>query len=184
MAQGLPALAAHGLHFFAAHGLQAFGAQGLQAFAPQGLHFFTAQGLALAAACNRGTKQALLTAPPPAAHGLQGLHGLVELAAEGLQGLHFATAQGLHFAAAQGLAFFDAHCAIAGRLVPPLLRITPPAAKPAKSITGITQLDRSLRFLEAIVLSLDHVPEPSAHSAGPPKSKDHAHKRKHTQKIT
>jgi hypothetical protein len=150
-AQGLHGL--HGLQAAAAQGLHGLhGLQGLQA-AAQGL-----QGLHAAAVCNRGTAHFRLPAPPPAAQGLQGLqaaaqglHGL-QAAAQGLHGLQAAAAQGLHglqgFAAAQGLHGLQA--AYAGAPVNWPVTTMPPAATPAKTMSGITVVDRSFVLLHRI----------------------------------
>jgi len=151
-AQGLHGL--QGLAFFAAHGLH--GLHGL--LVPQGLH-----GLVLAAACRRGTAQAMLVAPPPAAQGLHGLHGL--LAAHGLQGLHgFFAAQGLQglafFAAhgLHGLTFFAAHCAAAGAILTIAVAVTPTMATPATTISGIIVVDKRVLFLDSIFSLPDRGP--------------------------
>ena len=125
-AQGLQGL--HGLQAEAAQGLQGLhfaAAQGLHFAAAHGLHFAAAQGLHFAAA--------------------QGLHFAAA------QGLHFAAAQGLGLAAAQGLHFAAAHCAMAGAILTPSVKSAPPAATPAKTISGMKVLERSARFLELIV---------------------------------
>ena len=125
----------------------------------------------------RGIAQATTEPPPPAAQGLQGLHGLQGFAAaqglqgfaaQGLQGFAaaqglqgFFTAQGLHglqaLAAAQGLqGFFTAqglqglHAAWAmGTPICPETTM-PPAATPAKTTMGTMAVDINKRFLDFI----------------------------------
>ena len=102
----------------------------------------------------RGIAQATTEPPPPAAQGLQGLHGLQGLAAaQGLQGFAaqglqaLAAAQGLQgFFTAQGLQGLHAAWAMGTPICPETTM--PPAATPARTTMGTMAVDINKRFLD------------------------------------